>query len=287
MIPKNMIYVGLFMILSLQMADGQPPDRTLRNQYRMLAAKGTAHGNPELDAFLRSLTPEEMLICARQGCDEALARTDEAESAAVCGSAVVECLVYYFDNSVSKDRAARVLLDIVADENESPLLRRGIIGCMMLSQGVEFGNVFRSFALSHIVEVERLHLQIINDSSQNSHLRYKAIHVLASLLDEEARLVYSSDPNVRAVAEHTRQVVRVGDLVRAGKLELAPETMEKLTPIEERIITNAALLTRIAGDQNEPMHLRQHAQRMLRSFQSQPLKQASRIDELLERLNEK
>jgi len=250
----------------------------LWDRYRTLAATGTAHANPELEAFLKSLTPEQMLAAARHGCDEAEVIDDPYGRAAACASAIVAFLSNYFDNSPSEEEGARALLQIIANDAESPWLRYGVVACLSLSKGVEFGNTFRHFAIVQIEQVQALLSKIIADPAENHLLRAQAIQALSSMITDQARAVYNNDPNVRAENRRTGQVVHVGRMVRAGELQLAPETVNAMKPIEERLLDNARLLGQIAADQNEDEHVRKHARRALEGYRDQPLERSEEID---------
>jgi len=285
MIPKWKLAVfSCCLFTAPYMTSGQQGSSFIE-RYRALAAKGTAGTNAELETFLKSMTPHEMLECSRQGCEDALGYSNDVERVAACSSTVVACLTYYFDNSASRADAARVLIGIIADETDSTWLRAGIVGCLKLSKGVEFGNAFRDFALLHVEEIEPVLSRVIENPKENSRLRYVAIHALATLLDEESRSIWMVDANVRAAIESTHVAIRPGELIRANQLSLTSETSKALEPAEKRILKNAELLARIAGEESEPAIIRQHAERVLKTFQSQPIPRYAHLDALIAKLD--
>lgn len=255
-------------------------DVNLWNMIESLVEQGTPHGNPQLVEYLQSLTAEEMLTAARQGCDAGVNKpklTLEWERAAAAGSNALLCLEYYFDKSDTIDADAIRLLDIARDTQESPWLRRAIIVRMAGgSEGSRFANKFHPYVAAHVPEVDAILSKIIAGKRENALLRREAMDALGSVLRNQVRVVWNSDPDVRqAIMEkrkHTNKVVRVSELIRSGEVTLTENTIKTLKPIEERLRAYVKLLGAILADtDNEPEDLRKHATRKLETYLSSAL----------------
>lgn len=221
--------------------------------------------NPDLEQYLKSLTPEEMIIAARQAC----------EKHAPYG--IVLCLKHYIENSGDSEEGIRKVLGIVADPGEHRDLRRALIQQMSCSRFNGFVDELQTYADGHVSEVYGILSTILQDRREDLLLRDAAMSTVAEGLREQMIKGCAADPNVRRVKERTHKIVPVGEMVRAGELTLSADTWRELKPIEERILANAKALEAIVVDEeNEPDTLRARAKFMLESYERLPLTQQGR-----------
>ena len=284
------MFCAVLLMPVLQMRDSPQATREPWGRIRLLEEKGTAHGNPELLNYLKSLTAEEMLTAARQASREAEAHAgpySDTPRIAAANLAVSLCLQYYTDKWEHPADGVRRVLKVLNDADESPLLRHAILELMSCSPFNPFVEELRAYASAHLPEVDRLLSSIVKNKREDPGLRDAAMFALGAILEDKVRLACLSDANVRAESKRTGKVVRVGELVRSGELSLAETTWKALKPIEERILANAKLLSAIMQDQkNEPETLRARARVRLKAYRRLPLVQVDEIDRILQRSNE-
>ena len=97
-------------------------DAELWSEIRSLLERSGSTRDPELVDYLRSLTPEQMLAAARQGCEVGAADThlplDELRLDAAVSNALL-CLEYYFEK-YDPEEVGKLLLERAADPQEHP-----------------------------------------------------------------------------------------------------------------------------------------------------------------------
>lgn len=248
------------------------------NRILSLMEEGTTHGNAEPVAFLKSLSPQEMLLGARQACEEVARRSAEMQDMPppdVATMYVTVCLTYYFDKS-SVDEGARKLLDIAADTGESPFLRQALVGRMCGKPKSRFQQTFQTYVDVHRSEAYAMLERILTNQRENGLVRNQAMRSFALQLGKQASEIIESDSNVREVVKekrkHSDHVVFVNVLVRSGEATLTEETLKALKPIEARIRAYIKLLgTILADEENEPEDLRKQARRRLEGYRKSAL----------------
>ena len=248
------------------------------NRIRSFGEGNPSKRNPELVKYLKSLTAEEMLGAARQGCTEAAGYPEEADRGYAAELYVRFCLPYYFDK-IEVNKGATTLLEIVADRKESPWLRRAIIVKMSTSRDNQFIETLQTYVEAHQPEVNMTLANILKDQRENALLRDAAMSALAEMLRGQVIMICAGDPNVRAMKERTHKAVHVGKMVRSGELTLIEDTWKALKPTEARILANAKLLQSIvAHGENEPETLRARARFMLELYERLPLTETGRTE---------
>ena len=249
---------------------------------KLLAAKGTAHGNPELAEYLKSLSGDEMLAAARQVCQEAEEYGREHHDMpgwAAAETGTMLCLYYYFDK-VDRDEGGTALLKVVRDRSESALLRRALISRMWNAVDEAFDVEFQAHVKSNHANVTKLLTRILKDKGEPWLVREESMDYLAHQITTEVGKIIRSDPNAHAVWEQTHTFAFVGELVRSGELTLIEETMKALKPLETRTFAYVQVLGAILADtKNEPEELRKHVRRKLEVYRRSVL---TGIDEEVE-----
>ncbi|MGB2987938.1 MAG: hypothetical protein WBE26_18875 [Phycisphaerae bacterium] len=257
--------------------ESQSPRPDPWNRILLVMEGGTTHGNAEPVDFLKSLSPDEMLLGARQACEEVASRAGEMQDmppADVAEIYVMVCLHYYFEK-VGRDKGAKVLLSIISDRAESEFLRRALIS-RMWNRDEPFDAEFQAYLKTDEERVTGLLPRILKDRGEHLLVRTEAMDCLGVQLGREVSKIIRSDPNLREVVkekrEHTNKVVNVSELVRSREVALTEETLKALNPIEARTRAYIKLLGAILADQeNEPEQLRKQARRKLKDYRKSAL----------------
>ena len=233
-------------------------------------------GGAEPAAFLKSLTPEEMLLGARQACAEVANRASEMHDMppeVVAEIYVTTCLHYYFDK-VDQEAAGAALLKIVRDRSEAYLLRRALIS-RIWETDVPFDAEFQAYVANSEAQVTEVLTEILK-GPDHPLVRRTAMQCVGIRLGRQASEVINSDPNVREALEEKRRqtdhVIFPAKLVRSGEVTLTEDTMKALAPVEARTLAYVKLLGAIVADKrNEPEDLRKDAKRRLEGYRKSAL----------------
>ena len=266
-IPLRLICLMLLAWVPCAQKTGRE-DPGLFSRIRLLLKDNSAQENAQLEEFLKSLTPAQMLSAARQACAEAESAEGEFSDAMRAGSATMSvglCLHFYLDGFDDPAEGVKTVLGVVADAEEPWLLRQAIVDLLQSGPDDEFTDGLETYANAHVPEIDKLLSGILQDRQENAMLRAQAMDALLSVAGISA--VCAKDANVIAMRERTHRVLSPGELVRSGELTLTDQTLSDLKPIEERIRANVKLLERILADpENEPELVRQAARRVLKAY---------------------
>ncbi len=251
-----------------------------------LAQSDTPEQNRELLNYVRSLTPEELVAAARQGCiagENKPKLTMDWERKAAAESNALLCLEIYFE-VLSQDEErkqdceemAETVMELLADRDQLICLRRAIVSRISYSETTAFQLAMMRYAARHPRQVDEVLGAIIENRHEESDLREEAISAVSRGIHKQVRTICRSDPNVREAIEvkrkHTNKLIRVSELIRAGEVTLTDETLKALKPIAARILANLRLLGPILADaENEPPDLRKQARRTLEGYRKSAL----------------
>ena len=241
-------------------------------------------GNPGLVRYVETLTREQLLIAARQGCEAVVndpRYTEDWERTAAAASNAAECVIYYLDKAETGEHF-QALLDIVGDETEPPGLREAVIGQMTVTPHTAGIVAFQAYVEPREDVVYALLYRIIDDREEAARLRRQASGSLSRMLGKRYSTALLADANLRAAKQTATKAVRSMELVRSGAVTLEESTVHALEPVEALIYEDAERMGRIlACPEEEPEFLRQHAQRVLQGYERLPLKNPERIDAIL------
>ncbi len=231
-----------------------------------LAKNGTARGKHELDAYLKSLTRDQMLTAARQNSTIA-ERTVPREDWAVAAFNVIFPLAYYSEPGGGlSDESLDKLLAVIADQEEGEYFR------FALARIVPDKYSSHLTASQHQRVVKTLSL-ILRDETAPERLRHACCDGLRTLLPQAYRAVVYSDPTVREIQRTgpRERFQNVFSLIDAGEVQLAEETKARLVEPRKRIHAFRDILTAIAQDETEPERLRRFAGACLTTTAALPL----------------
>ena len=234
-----------------------------------------AGGNPERQAYLESLTPEEMLRGARQACRRIEAHVSAGrhfdippEAGAVL--AVALCLTYYIDKA-GLETGGRTLMKVVADPDESSYLRRAIIAYMDIPS-TRFQYMFQKYVDTHRTEIDTVLEGILRNERNDPLVEEQAVYSLGRSLGRQVDKIAEFDPSVLAIRKQTGRPVMVGKLVRSGEVTLSEDTLKALEPLEARTVAYIKLISAIvARGQNQREGFESRVRRRLELYRESPL----------------
>ena len=294
---STLLRLSCVVVLAGSIQVGASPSETpdYWSHIQSLAEPDTPEQNLELIHYVKSLTPDELLTAARQGCVAGRNKpslTLEWERAAAAQSNALLCFEFYFSALVDDEGGGNLLnvmtpklINMCGDQGEALCLRCAIVARIASSPNTTFTSKLRAYVDAHLDEVDAILNKILGDPRQNALLRQEAMHALSSLLGRQVGAVCRLDPNVREMRKHTNKALNVGELVRSGELALSEDTIKALKPIAARIRANVKLLGAILADKDkEPESLRKHARRKLEAYHRSALTQLD--DEIAQALQE-
>lgn len=266
--------------------DSPEPDEPWA-RIRSFMEQDTGDASAEFSKYLDSLTAQQMLLAARQACEEVARRSEEMHDmppAQVAQIYVATCLHGYF-NKCRVDEGAARLLAVVEDSGESPFLRSAIISWMWKEPKTRLQESFQGYVSANAHSTYATLQKILVDKHEDTLVRGETMAALARNLSDHIDRIILADANVRAAVneecENTDDVIRAVDLVRSGEVELTQDTRSTLKVVEERAMAYVAQLGAILADRdNEPEALRKQARRRLESSRRSVL---SGLDEHVEK----
>lgn len=296
----------LLWLMPTVLAQGAPNESLEAWQhFRALAAPLPGSRTPEVEQQLRdylmSISLEDLLTTARQGCVAGANKpklTLDWERDAAAQSNALLCLESYFEirfrgDSWRKDcqEIAGRLMEVAADSRELSCLRRAILARLSYSENTRFQVALVDYPAAHASEVDRFLGMIIDDHLEEADMRKEAISAMRRDIHRQLRRTYESDRSlqeaVRQARKQTNARVNAGELLRSGNATLTDDTRKALEPIVERMRRNIVSLTRILADGNAPSTLRQAAMRTLKSYRQSAITELDeQIDAVLENTRE-
>jgi len=225
--------------------------------------------NAALTEHLKSLSGPEMLLAARQACGSVAPPSREMRDMppeAVAEFYVMTCLKYYFDKT-GRDEGGAILLRIIADPEEPPLLRRTLIS-RMHERDVPFDGEFQDYVAANEKEASDLLMTLVKERAEDPSVRKQAMRCLASRLAREVRRIIRSDPNAQAALERTHSFSEVAEMIRSGELTLTDETQKAMEPLQTRTRTFVQALGAILADAREGEEIRADVRRRVEGYQT-------------------
>ena len=243
---------------------------------RSFLEQDTGRVDPLFAEYLESLTTEDMLLAARQACEEVRREAGEMRdmpSEAVAELYVMVCLHQYFAKT-DRDKGGAALLKIVSDRTELPFLRRALIS-RMWERDEEFDAEFQTYVTNNEAQVTGVLTNTLK-GPDDPLVRTMALRCLGVRLGRQVSEIIRTDPDMAKVLierrKHTNKVIHAAELVRSGEVTLTEDTMKALAPVEARTVTYVKVLGAIlAGEGNEPEELRRQAKRMLEGYRKSAL----------------
>lgn len=228
-----------------------------------LSRHDTPQGNPQLEAYLKTLTRPQMLQAARECCEKATTRVPQErweEGVLPVGLA----LAFYGDEKGGlTDDALGSLLACVASEKESALFRELLVGLLCQRYWPELTAKQRT-------ECRSLFLKVLLDKKAPIRLRTVNCRELEHAIAFEHRQIIYSDKNVRPLRNDKEKWRNLDDLVRKGEVRLDSETRKSLKSVRDEIANITPTLTKLSQDAAESPEVKDRAQSALKTFADLP-----------------
>jgi hypothetical protein len=204
----------------------------------------TAQGNPQLEAYLQTLTRPQMLEAGRECCKQATDRIpQERWEEGVLPMALILSFYANQDGALSED-ALNQLLDCLASENEMALFRETIL--RLLRQ-----RYWEQLTENQYKQSRQCFLAIFLDKKTPERLRVLSCHELAQALAENHRRIIISDTNVQLIRNDKQKWRKIDELVQRGDIRLESETLKALDVLQDKITNITSRLTKLSQDSVE------------------------------------
>lgn len=258
-----------------------------------LYKKGTAHGNPELIEYLKSLTKEQLLTALRQygKVVEATAPTERAWAPVISFG----ILTYYAEPLKRSDLSDKEFEEMRRGEQVD--LEAGLIPARFTNKSFEKviagivdhteGTYFR-YTLIDVLKTKDFYpilsktqkerflntcLAVSTDRESPAMVRKGCFEALSQIFQREySRIIYVDDvvKELRRTGPEERLRNR-NSLVNSGEVKLTANTMEQLAPWRQRIQGLRKKLADLLEDEREPKSLKKEAKRHLHWLDRLPL----------------
>jgi len=277
---KVFLRMTCVLVMATSFVQAQEKQRTasdvwieLRLQLEKPQSEKTAEWRQQATSFIISLTTDEILGAARAACEEAttsprLKTVSEQELGAytiasmLLGRYSSTIIVHVDKDKIGSLKAfAGKLVRVVSDKQEPIGLRLAAVNWLQDKVYSHRRGQATEFPETIISDLAGVLDSVLKSQVEHSSLREQAVDALRYTLQEELYKIRQADPNVRRVLEekrrHTKNVIRIDDLIRSGEVTFTEDTAKKLKSIEARILANTKLLATILADkENEPERLR-------------------------------
>jgi len=239
-------------------------ETNLWTRIEKLSQHDTPQGNPQLEAYLKTLTRPQMLQAARECCEKAKTRVPQ-ESWAEGVLPVGLALMFYGDEKGGvADDALNRLLDCITSANEGQLFRETLL------------RLLRQMYWEELTERQRKQgkevlLSVLTDKKSSPRLRALSCRELGLTIAENYRDIITADKNVRPLRNDKEKWRNLNDLVRKGEVRLDPETRKSLKSVRDEIESITPTLTALSQDADESPEVKDRAQRALKTFADLPV----------------
>ena len=223
----------------------------------------TPHGNPQLEAYLKSLTRPQMLDAVRECCIKAEERVPKEQWAEGVVPAALAMVNYGNREGGLPDDALSLLLDCIASEQEGELFRETMLRLLRQRFWEQMTDDQRGQSRLRF-------LAVLSDKKAPERLRVLSCRELAHATNEHYRRVIISDKNVRPLRSDKQKWQRVDDLIRTGEVRLESETRKALNALRDEIANITPTLTALSKDAAESAEVKDCARSALKTFDDLP-----------------
>lgn len=257
MISVRLIAFALLLALFPAYAESDP-----WGSIQELMKQDTPQGNPQLETYLRSLTPADMIEAARQYAAQEAKKVPEAQWAEA--SMGVGLVLAYFgtDKGALPDDRLDTILKCIGDGGEGPFFRESLARALG-------GSYWKQLTAKQREESKQCLAKVLVDRKAAPRLRAYSCRALGLPIAEEYRSVVLGDGNVRALGKDKRQ--NLDALIRAGDVRLTTETLTSLQKVRKEVDTMTVTFSSLRRDDNEPKEVRDQAKVVLDAFAKLPL----------------
>ena len=240
-------------------------ETNLWSRIRELSGHGTPQGALEREAFLRTLSPAQMLQAAREYCELSEVNVQKEDRDGESVGPVGVALGFYGnqDGSLSDD-ALNTLLGCIESGKEGEVFRESLL------------LLLRQRYWMHLTEKQRneskeVFFALLSDDSAPTQLRVWTCREIELAIADEYRRVTYTDKNVSAVNNKKLSWSDRDDLIRSGEIHLDPETKQSWKAIRTEIERILPKLSALSNDSDVSPNLKAMAQHAIESFTKLPL----------------
>jgi len=227
-------------------------------------------GSAKYTAYMKSLTPEQMLQAAREACE--MATTTETPERAAMGSLYYVPIALRFYGSPTgelTEQRLRLVLECIGNERESSLFRE-----RLMTQLESYYNIHLTY--DQRTECVRLFSTVSANPETPRSVRAMCCTAWMSLLTHDYIHLLNLDSNVRKanrdwyesayrnlVSTAGRDVeisLPADELIQTGDLALDPATLQALEPYRKELEQAKTQIGRLASDTNNPPELRRQVE---------------------------
>lgn len=238
-------------------------ESNLWSRIEELSRNDTPRGNPPLEAFLKKLTPSEMLQAARECCLKAETRVpkEKWEEGVL---AVSIALTFYGDAEGGlTDAALNALLSCVGSDKEGALFRELLLRLL-------HERYWQQLAASQQQQGKKMLLAILVDRKSPDRLRCLSCEVLTSAIVDAYTNVIYSDTNVRPLRNDKAKWRNLNSLIKSGEVTLDSETRKSLKIIRGEIQSTVAVLKTVSEATDESSEVKARISIALKAFDELP-----------------
>lgn len=229
-----------------------------------LSKQSTPQGNPQLEAYLKSLTPSEMLQAARQYSQYAEKKFSEANWEQALVDVDLALAFYGTAQGGLADERLNELLKCVAGENEGRFFRESLV--RLLRQ-----RYWRRLTHDQRMQCRQKFFAVLSDKKEPARLRALSCRELSLAIAENHRDIITADKNVKPLRNDKQKWWNLDDLVRKGEVRLDPDTRKSLKSLRDEIANVTPTLTALSQDAAESPEVKDRVQAALKTFADLPV----------------
>ena len=224
----------------------------------------TPKGNPQMESYLRSLSPEEMLQAAREYSEYAQSTFPEERWAEASGTLLVILALYGPEEGAFPADRLAALLAGVTDNREGRFFRESMV--RLLRQ-----TYWRQLTTEQRRESRGRFLAVVTNKKSPAQLRALACRELELAVAEDYRQVIHADRNVRPLRTDKTKWSNLNNLIRSGEVRLDAETRKSLKSVRDEIANITPTLATLSQDAAESPEVKDRAQTALKTFADLPV----------------
>lgn len=255
------LLIGIFLLAPL-LVEGQ--SNCWNHIQQLVKEYDTPQGNPQLETYLKGLTPDQMLQAAREYSQYAERKIPAKNWAEAVMDVMLTLTFYGTEQGGLADDRLNVLLKCITDGNENQFFRESLIRLLRQRYWEQMTDDQRR-------QSRQSFLAVLSDKKAPERLRVLSCRELAHATAENHRRVIISDKNVRPLRRDTQKWRKVDDLVRKGEVRLEPETRKALKAINDEIAAVTPALTALSQDAAETPEVKEQAQSALKTLAELPV----------------
>lgn len=230
----------------------------------LLKEYDTPQGNPQLEAYLKTLTPDQMLQGAREYSRYAANKFPTDNWAEAVLDVGLTLTFYGTEQGGLENDRLRVLLKCIADNNDNDFLREALVRLVRQRYWEQMTDAQRR-------QSRQAFLEVLSDKNAPGRLRVLSCRELTQALAENHRRIIVSDENIRPLRSDRKKWQNVNGLVRDGEIRLEPETRNALKAIADEIAGVTPVLAALSKDDAETPEVKEQAQSAMKALADLPV----------------